>query len=390
MAVNLIGKRGMVLLAGAAVALAGSVSNAQLLPRDPAPSRTPRPAPQQSPQLAPARAPAIAPAGSPGVNNDPLAGKGRIVFVDTTADTGEIFDEEPATVEFQFRNIGAGPLTITNIKPSCGCTVPQMEKSVYAPNEVGTIRVQFDPKGRQGAVSRTIQVFTDSETTPNQTINVRSFVRPVVLTIPGDVLNFEAVEKGQSATREIRVFGRFPEFEVQRASTTDPTMYDVEVSTVGEVEWAGETLYEHVVRVSLKPGVKPGQHNTSVSIRTNDDRRPIFSVPTIVRVMGDLELSPVRMTLGRLSVGDTFEREMRVRSRSAAPFEITGAAMSNTAINAEFTFEPVDPEVRNEWIVRAKGVVATAAPRFNAMVNLMTDVKDEELTPLTVTGVLRQ
>lgn len=385
MAGNLIGKRGMVLLTGAAVALAGSVSQAQLLPRDPAPARAPRPAPQQPP----ARTPAAAPAGSPIVNDDPLAGSGRIVFVDTTADTGDIFDEEPAKVEFQFRNIGSGPLTITSIKPSCGCTVPQMDKSVYEPNETGTIKVQFDPKGRQGAVARTIQVFTDSKDTPNTTINVRSFVRPVVLTVPGDVLNFEAVQKGESTAREVRVFGRFPEFEVQRASTSDPMMYDVEVSSVGEVQWAGETLYEHVIRVTLKPGAKPGQHNTSLSIRTNEERKPIFSVPTVVRVMGDLELSPVRMTLGRLAVGDTFEREMRVRSRSAAPFEITGATLSNTAINAEFTFEPVDAEVRNEWIVRAKGVVATAAPRFNAVVNLMTDVKDEELTPLTVTGVLR-
>jgi hypothetical protein len=384
MANNLIGKRGRVFLA--AVALAGTVAQAQLLPREASPSRAPSLVPQQ----APLQAPAVAPGGSPMVNNDALAGLGRIVFVDSTADTGEIFDEEPATVEFKFRNIGGGPLRITNIKPSCGCTVPQMDKSVYEPNETGTIRVEFDPKGRQGAVSRTIQVFTDSQETPNTTINVRSFVRPVVLTIPGDVLNFEAVQKGQSATREIRVFGRFPGFEVQRASTSDPAMYDVEVSSVGEVEWAGETLYEHVVRVTLKPDAKPGQHNTSVSIRTNEERRPIFSVPAVSRVMGDLELSPVRMTLGRLAVGDTFEREMRVRSRSATPFEITGATLSNTAINAEFSFEPVDPEVRNEWIVRAKGVAATAAPRFNAVVNLMTDVKDEELTPLTVTGVLRR
>ena len=383
---GMFNKRGVVVLAGLMVAFAGSVSQAQLLPREPAPSRAPRQAPQQ----APARAPAVMPGGSPIVNDDPRAGQGRIVFVDTTADTGEILDQEPATVEFQFRNVGSGPLHITSIKPSCGCTVPQMEKSVYEPDEVGTIKVQFDPKGRQGAVSRTIQVFTDSKETPNTTINVRSFVRPVVLTIPGDVINFEAVQKGQASTREVRVFGRFPEFEVQRASTSDPAMYDVEVSSVGEVQWAGETLYEHVVRVTLKPGVKPGQHNTSLSIRTNEERKPIFSVPTVVRVMGDLELSPVRMTLGRLAVGDTFEREMRVRSRSAAPFEITGATLSNTAINAEFTFEPVDPKVRNEWIVRAKGVVATAAPRFNATVNLMTDVKDEELTPLPVTGVLRQ
>lgn len=347
--------------------------------------------PAQNPAQTPAQnsAPAAQPDASPATGDQPVTGAGRLLFVNDTAETGEILDLEPATVKFEFRNVGPGPLTITRVQSSCGCTVPDLDKKVYEPNEYGVITATFDPKGLQGNISRSIQVFTDSNTTPSTTINVRSYVKPVVVVMPKDILNFELVEKGQGAVKEVRVFGRFPEFEVTRASTDDPLMYDVEIEKKGEADVMGEMLPEFVVRVKLKDTAPPGQHTGSLTIRTNDERRAIFSVGLLTRVIGDLEMSPVRMTLGRLALGDNFERELRVRSRSGKPFEISGVALSNQAIAVEFEFEPVDPETKTEWIVRAKGTVRAAAPRFNAMVNIITDVPSEELTPFYMTGVLR-
>src|SRR5690606_34830428 len=148
----------------------------------------------------------------------------------------------------------------------------------------------FDPKGLQGVVSRSVQVFTDSTLTPSATITVKSFVKPVVLAVPKDILNFETVGKGEPAVRELRVFGRIPDFEVTRASTTDPLLYDVEVIKKGESEVLDEMLPEYVVRVTLKPGATPGQHTGSLTVRTNDERRSIFSVALMARVIGDLEM----------------------------------------------------------------------------------------------------
>lgn len=327
--------------------------------------------------------PAVSKAG------DDTAGHGRMLFFETTEDAGEVFDTDPVPMEFKFRNTGGGPLTITRVQPTCGCTVPELEKTVFEPNEVGTIKVVFDPRGRQGPVSRAIQVFTDSTQTPSMAITVRAHVKPVVVAMPHDVLNFESVDKGTEVVREVRVLGRFPEFEVTRASTTEPALYDVEVVPVGSAEIDGDTLYEHVVRVTLKKTAPPGQYNASLSIRTNDEKRPIMTVATVARIAGDLEISPVRMTLGRLTVGQEFEREVRVRNRKGVAFEIEGAVMTNPSVAAEYTFEPVDPETRTEWIVRAKGRVVSTAPRLNATLNLRTDVKGEEMTGVQVTGVLR-
>lgn len=327
---------------------------------------------------------------SPAVDTGVVVGQGTIVFERDTENTGSILDTEMGHVEFMFRNIGAGPLTITSIKPSCGCTVPELSKTVYAPNETGVIKIEFDPKGKQGNLARTIQVFTDSTATPSETITVRAHVKPVIVLEPLSVVNFVTLEKGQGGVQEIKVRGRFPEFQVTRASTDDPLNFDVEVVPgVTPVEFDGEQVYEQILRVTVKQDAKPGQRRCEISIRTNEERKSIFSMSAVARILGDLEMNPARMTLGRLSVGDEFEREIRVTSRSGKPFELSAANMSNPAVDVTFTMEPVDPSVRTEWVLKAKGKVLSAAARFNTVVTLQSDIKDEELTEIQMYGQLR-
>ncbi len=350
-------------------------------------------APAASGQLMPVDTPPGQPTQPPGVAplTDPtsLVGEGRIVFVSNRLNAGEMLDTETGHVEYQFRNVGNGPLTISQIKPSCGCTVPELEKKVYQPDETGIIKVDFDPKGKRGNVVQSIRVFTDSKATPMVNLTMDAMVKPIVVLEPNAVLNFMSVEKGQRVSKDIRVMGRFSEFQVTRATTNDPLNFDVEVIPGGEVEVDGETLYEQTIRVILKETATPGQLRTELSIRTNEEKKQIFSMAAVARVMGDVQFSPARLTLGRLEVGDTFERELRVTSRSGEAFNITGATLNNRTVSAKFVATPLDPEKKTEWIVKVTGTVDQPAARFNTVVNVLTDVPGEEIVPLQVYGQLR-
>jgi len=67
----------------------------------------------------------------------------RISFENTVCDLGEVGRETKNTCEFRFTNTGRGLLKIGNISRSCGCTVFQLDKKEYAPNETGTIKVIY-------------------------------------------------------------------------------------------------------------------------------------------------------------------------------------------------------------------------------------------------------
>ncbi len=88
--------------------------------------------------------------------------KASIDWNEISMDFGQIPHNEPIVVEFKFQNPGMLPLVITNVKPSCGCTVADYPKEPVPAGGEGSIRVTFDAKST-GYFSKTISVHTNTE-----------------------------------------------------------------------------------------------------------------------------------------------------------------------------------------------------------------------------------
>jgi hypothetical protein len=71
--------------------------------------------------------------------------------------TADPFDDA-ATAVFRFTNRGEETITITDVRTSCGCTVPSLEKDTYEPGESGEISATFTFDGRVGVQHKTISV----------------------------------------------------------------------------------------------------------------------------------------------------------------------------------------------------------------------------------------
>ena len=89
---------------------------------------------------------------------------------------GEIARNSDGKRVFKFINIGNSPLIITNVKGSCGCTVPTSPKEPIMPGAQGEIEVKY-ATNRIGPFSKTVTITSNaSEATK-------------VITIKGKVLN---------------------------------------------------------------------------------------------------------------------------------------------------------------------------------------------------------
>ena len=63
-------------------------------------------------------------------------------------DFGEIEAKTPVETIFKYKNAGDSPLVITDIKSSCGCTVPQdWSREPLAPGADGQFTVKFNGSG---------------------------------------------------------------------------------------------------------------------------------------------------------------------------------------------------------------------------------------------------
>jgi hypothetical protein len=92
-------------------------------------------------------------------------------------DFGEIMDGTPVETTFSYTNTGKSPLVVTNIKSTCGCTVPQdWSKEPLAPGESDKFTVKFNGKGN-GNTMKAITVTANTET-GSEVVKIKAFVKP--------------------------------------------------------------------------------------------------------------------------------------------------------------------------------------------------------------------
>lgn len=65
-----------------------------------------------------------------------------LAFANPTVDVGEVRSGAPLKQRFAFTNDGPGAVEITDLRTSCGCVKPQLEKRAYAPGDRGELTLE--------------------------------------------------------------------------------------------------------------------------------------------------------------------------------------------------------------------------------------------------------
>ncbi|MFN8276709.1 MAG: DUF1573 domain-containing protein [Chitinophagales bacterium] len=88
---------------------------------------------------------------------------------------GTIVEGPQATHEFKFRNDGKEPLVLSNVRASCGCTVPTWPKEPILPGKTSVITATYNTQGRVGPFTKTITIESNA-TEPSKVITIRGEV----------------------------------------------------------------------------------------------------------------------------------------------------------------------------------------------------------------------
>lgn len=110
----------------------------------------------------------------------------EITFDKTVHDYGTIEYNGDGKCEFKFTNTGKEPLILTNVRSSCGCTVPKWPREPILPGQSEVINVEYKTN-RIGRINKTITVQSNGKTSS------------VVLRIQGQVLKPEETTPPENA-----------------------------------------------------------------------------------------------------------------------------------------------------------------------------------------------
>ena len=111
-----------------------------------------------------------------------------ITFEKIVHDYGTVERGGNGECEFVFKNTGKADLVLTNVRSSCGCTVPEWTKEPIRPGKKGVIKVKYNTQS-VGQINKSITV--ESNAVNNK----------IILNIKGSVVNppTEAVPENNSS-----------------------------------------------------------------------------------------------------------------------------------------------------------------------------------------------
>lgn len=89
---------------------------------------------------------------------------------------------------FSFENTGSQPVTIEQVKTSCGCTATQLTKKTYQPGETGVIEGSFSVGNRQGKQHKRVTLHTNDLAQPTITLGLKLDIPSLVTVKPGLLL----------------------------------------------------------------------------------------------------------------------------------------------------------------------------------------------------------
>jgi hypothetical protein len=208
----------------------------------------------------------------------PTAGEepAGLVFEQYLVDLGEVPPIPMLEGRFRFTNRSDRTITITDLKPSCGCLNPRLSKHVYEPGEAGEFFVRVETAGEKSGQK---EYYVDVMYEDSQARQVQlgfDFVLPErkVVVHPRALIFYQLGT--DSTTREINI----SDYRDAQMTVLEGTCKSPYVSVTIEPTKTMSAGYRTTrVEVTVSGSIPPGKHQTILNLKTDDSTYPLVRVP---------------------------------------------------------------------------------------------------------------
>lgn len=309
-------------------------------------------------------------------------GTPRAAIVEPIVDVGQVVRGEDFSATFEIQNTGTAPLEITEVRPTCGCTVTEYDETI-APGETGRIRATVDTESILGPNSKGITMFTNDPQSPRLQLTVKSNVRPFLYLDPGYARFTQLVQSGGAQTISQTLWAEdFEDLKVVSVESANPHIQvayreardgEREASGVGR-QWR--------IDITLSDDSPVGPLSDRVVVTTNHPRQRVTDIPVSAFVRPMVSVTPPMIDFGPIEVGSDQQWGVLVRNFSETPLELGAVdAMAGVTVDVE----PVDDDGRRWRLVVTPTDQLPRGP-FTGQVRVATNLPQLETLVVDLQG----
>jgi hypothetical protein len=202
-------------------------------------------------------------------------------------DFGKIPDDVKSKATYTIKNAGTAELVISDVRPTCGCTVANLTSKKLAPGETSTLEAVFDSRNLSGQVRRFINISSNDPKTSTFAVSLSADI--VAKPAPNVELSVYSITnlllgKGGSADRSVKVISSGQEDLAISEITTSPGVVarfggeTIGASQTRKVDIRLKPKEELPLEVTVAPKVAAGNFQEVVTLRSNSKRRPAVTL----------------------------------------------------------------------------------------------------------------
>jgi hypothetical protein len=239
------------------------------------------------------------------------------LFPSTRHDFGMVPRGVKVKHDFPLVNRLSEPVTILNLRPSCGCTSGRSNVSLVAPGQTAVIEAEMDTRNFIGLKSTILYVtlITASGQEGEARLEVTSHILSDIVMNPGSI-DFGMVARGQSPTQVLTID------RINASGWKFVRMVSASRAINAQLAQTGrtESSASYLLTVSLKPDAPVGPLRDEIRLISNDAEAPSIPLMVTAWVRGDLTAAPSVLSLGQIHSAAGAEGRFVVRS--SRPFTI--------------------------------------------------------------------
>mgnify|MGYP001817763552 FL=1 len=305
------------------------------------------------------------------------------VFPETVIDVGAVNKGERASYEFTLQNDGDQVLQITQVKPSCGCTVAEYDKTIQ-PGGTGRITAVVDTTNFKGPIAKAVKVFTNDPVNPQINLVIKANIKTHVEIEPG-YARFVAVHGEPNAKSVQNVWSKEkPDLKILGAKSPYP---HVKVSyaeaTADEREGDGSGNQWRIL-VELDADAPVGPMADYIDVTTDHPERQTIRIPVSGFVRPVLSVTPRVADFGRREVAEPQTASIEIRNMSKSAVDLDEVSTDVEGLQAEI--EPLEEG-------RLYKILLTLEPgmkkgRFRGQITINTTSSKQPVLEVNVKGVV--
>jgi hypothetical protein len=251
------------------------------------------------------------------------AGKPKAVAVEPIKDAGTVAKGEKIVHDFVIKNEGDAVLEITNVHPSCGCTVAEFDKTI-APGQTGKVHAVVDTATFNGAIAKGVTVLTNDPDTPQMELTVRAKVEPYIGVKPGYArfITVQGETKEGTIAQTVWASDGQP-MEIVKVESPYPYLKATSREAKPEERVADVTGRQWRIEMTLTSDAKVGSLADTVTLHTTHPKQKLVQIPVSGFVRPVVAVTPPIADFGTVDLSSPMRKALNVRNFATEPIKIT-------------------------------------------------------------------